>query len=96
MSRNLARTCSAIAAIAASSAARVSAVAKSPPMTVTPATGAISSRSTAITQPVGPTFAAATCAQPPGAAPRSTTTWPRASSRSLASISSSLNAARER
>jgi len=58
--------------------------------------GAISSRSTAITVPPGATLRAATCDQPPGAAPRSTTLAPRASRRSRVSISISLNAARER
>ena len=49
-----------------------------------------------MTRPAAPTLAAATCDQPPGAAPRSTTVMPGRSSFSFWSSSRSLKAARER
>jgi hypothetical protein len=45
-------------------------------MMVTPEMGAISRTSIATTRPPGITFCAATCDQPPGAAPRSSTVIP--------------------
>ena len=48
------------------------------------------------TRPVSPTIFAATCDQPPGAAPRSTMRCPGCNSLKRSSISISLKAARER
>ncbi len=69
----------------------------------TPAIGSISAMSIATTwprrvpsSPTEPTRWAATCAQPPGAAPRSTMRLPRFKRRCLSSISINLNAARDR
>ena len=60
---------------------------KSPRTTVTPGTGAISSRSTAIDLSASARPSrAATCDQPPGAAPRSTTLCPAAKSRSAVDL----------
>ncbi len=69
---------------------------KSASITVTPETGSIGRRSIATTAPAPPTRFAATCDQPPGAAPRSTTTIPGFKSLSRSSISVSLYAERDR
>ena len=61
-----------------------------PAGTSTPAMGSIGSTSSAITRPFAPTSAAATWDQPPGAAPRSTTSEPGLRNRSRSSSSSSL------
>ncbi len=62
--------------------ARGSSSRKSPWMNSTPASGSMSSRSSATTRPAGPTRCATTWHQLPGAAPRSTTVMPERSRRS--------------
>src|SRR6267154_6672669 len=69
---------------------------KSPSMNSTPATGSIGRISSANTDPLPFNALAAYWLQPPGAAPRSTTSIPGLRRRSAASSSSSLKAARER
>jgi hypothetical protein len=56
----------------------------------TPGMGSIAKRSMPTTLPFGPTFLAAICDQPPGAAPRSTTRWPGLRMWYFSSISRSL------
>src|SRR5690606_29813559 len=80
----------------ASSRSSGSSSVKSPCRNSTPSSGSISRISSATMRPRAPSLCAAYWLQPPGAAPRSTTVMPGRSRRSFASISSSLNTARER
>src|SRR6185437_8997824 len=69
---------------------------KSPWMNSTPPMPCIGRMSSANTRPLSPSRWRTSCDQPPGAAPRSTTTMPDFSSLSRSTNSSSLNTARER
>lgn len=69
---------------------------KSCTISVAPGMGGTSSRSQPITNPCVPTLASATCAQPPGAQPRSTTRIPGLRMWNFSSRSSNLKAARLR